>query len=472
MAKVFALQEKDVIRLRDLLSAYEQGRLTQSKTRHRKQGNPPIESYIGQTDERINGVVYDSTADKYVIEAGTVSLAKWQSDGTTESITDAGSTVEAYNVDDTDLPQDCFVHLTKDPIGGKWFATRSHDLIRFQLTSELPLDGSATARKLEWSGSSYAQVGPEFQVYATLGGIWGPAPIGAAGWCYKTERNVAEIIFMQRNALFVCATLTSTFADGSSGAPEATATLDDYWRGLQPSSSITVVLCDGMYEGHGCFETGTKVVAAYDETTDKYNVIEIPTKLGTGRFTGCVDDQQTPPQADGTLSETRGIRFGEGFDIVQGVACDLWVDVNPKIQVCSRDSTQQETCSEVNKIVFDGCGVSVGSADTTNCETSIDVTFDPKISVCKPSAQSCYDVHKVNFSDCFNLENNSTQTECEHSIDVDLNGGTGQEETINVLTAICDNGGTYRVTSRSLTFNACGLLTSVGQSNTVDMPNC
>lgn len=321
------------------------------------------EHHIGMALDDIKAPEIDAINGDWEVFSGRVEVWKWFNDTDTDSRTEIEATTktfdDVFSISETDIPQDCFVHVLREPISGQWFCFRVQHLIRFELTAPLDLDGTATAKRVRYNDSSFETVGENFNVIASLSGIWGPAPVGASGWCVKTERGY-EIVFMQRAALFVCATTTTDFVSG-----EATATVDDSWRGLAPESSIQVVLCAGIYDSECPPKVGSKVVAAFDESTNKYNVIEIT-----------LNKEADEEQSISTQLLTDISLCWDGADLqVRKNYSTLSIDINSCGDVVAAAlSGQTQTCS-----IVDDCDSPCGSGGDDNGSGSGGGPFNPGV---------------------------------------------------------------------------------------------
>lgn len=455
------------------------------------------------------------------------SCPQWKDTGTTIPVWDALNRGWATN---TRLVV-TFIPMLLDGEGssqqavGRWVVLEAaREIVRFKLLENLPRNGSAAAEIQQWNGSSFAGTGCTITVYDTLLTVFGPAPgtqsnqggVGAAGYAWKFhDTGNYEVIFMERFALFVNATTTSAFVTGNYGC-QANATPDYSWRGIHPTSSPIVVILPPAYSNIcNCFPTGTPVTAVYDEKIDAYRVVEISTALQVCDVTNCEEGQEDP-NPDCTFTRVGSLKFGDGLSVTFPTPCTGVVQAETGVEVCTVALPESQGQSEVlacvaekvDRIIFDGCiGIEAELDDA--CKPTARLTFNPlqvcdeQESICTPTTKlvfsgdvevtpagvdeqcdtvtvdvdsritvcdddgdpyDCFEAKRINFVGCLDVHNYDAGNE---SVDVKIEGGTGQQETITMVSSIsCDGDGKILgYCTKTLTFNACGLLTSVGQED-------
>ena len=179
--------------------------------------------------------------------------------------------------------------------------------LRFRLVDDLSLGSTngALANILFRNGAGALTVGPSIRVYdfTKNRGIFkgrgdNPYTAGYEGWCIALADNKIEnpprfeIIYMERKAVFVTATLTQDM--GATTANEAQANVGAYWQGKDPvpGAGETIQIVDSMNE-HSDWKSGQKTIGCYDESTGKYRVVS---GAGTGdTLTRFILDADLPP---------------------------------------------------------------------------------------------------------------------------------------------------------------------------------
>ena len=157
-------------------------------------------------------------------------------------------------------------------------------IVRFELTATLGLSGTAAAKVLACIVGN-AQVDDAITVEDfndNPGKFRGPS--GYQGVAYWNEDSTCNytIVQMDHKAIFVEATLTDPLAGGPPTSNAATR--DDYYQGRDPGTPVTVFDRLGIYN---CLLSGDKVLAAYDEQADQYQIVDADLRPDT--FAVCIN---------------------------------------------------------------------------------------------------------------------------------------------------------------------------------------
>ena len=167
---------------------------------------------------------------------------------------------------------------------GRWeIIAPAEDLLRFELKTALALGGIATAYLLEWTGAAYVvNLATEFTVVDYQGHFSGWARSagyysGASGIAvYRSDRGGWEIVDIQYIAREITFTLTQSM--GATVAGQATATVNSYAKGFNPSLLSSPVI---VYDPQGLFPRalvvggyGAKGKAVLDDRLNRYHIVE------------------------------------------------------------------------------------------------------------------------------------------------------------------------------------------------------
>lgn len=148
-------------------------------------------------------------------------------------------------------------------------------IVRFTLTSTLALGGTASATIQSCAADTFCMeddlVGTSITVedISASPGTW-KSDIGKEGVAYWNGDAACNytILWVEEQAVFISATLTSTF----SGTPsQATATVDDSWQGYGPTGTQTI---EDRCDAYGDFQVGDCIIACYDDENDVYVPID------------------------------------------------------------------------------------------------------------------------------------------------------------------------------------------------------
>jgi len=161
-------------------------------------------------------------------------------------------------------------------VAGRGWSRPTDAIRRFELTANLSIGDTTTARKLEWDGDSFEVVGDEFDVYDPfsmfLQACKPKDEDGARGYArqYPEDAERWEIIELQHQARWI----EFVVNDGSGfAASDASVTVDgvSYHDGYEPDTAITTVYnktasSDYIFEG----DDDDKGMAKYSPGTNKY----------------------------------------------------------------------------------------------------------------------------------------------------------------------------------------------------------
>ena len=166
--------------------------------------------------------------------------------------------------------------------GDKWAVLRlgSSTLFRrFELKTALAVGGLATAHPLDWSGVADTTVANEFTVYDVFGLHHGWARVagtrnGARGVAlFHHDRESWDIIALQHVADSINFTLSENMGATTTG--QASATVDDYYRGTNPASVFSSIKVYDPQNIHAGALSGAKGKARFDDRSDEYHIVEI-----------------------------------------------------------------------------------------------------------------------------------------------------------------------------------------------------
>lgn len=192
------------------------------------------------------------------------------------------------------------------PVYGYIDRANSTDIVRFSLLNTLTLNNTATANILTWSSTQFINDTTIVVAADVLQGIWGPAKPGARGWAIRLQdRNVYEVMFMQRLAAFIDFTLTTAVA--TTGVAY-NAIVNDYWRGYAPTSQVTVQF--GRHIDLRYYSSGDRGIAAFDETDNLYKVIDSDQRLWISE-SGCA----TTLVPTAPTQRVSWLNFGMGIEV-------------------------------------------------------------------------------------------------------------------------------------------------------------
>lgn len=214
--------------------------------------------------------------------SGTCSIYKMADDG---MLTDRSFNETVYNLDDAVIDADEYFPVLREFQGALWMAAHRYgtggtpqtvmDLVRFELTATLAPGGTAAAKILICTNDTLSDgaaitVSDFFKAPGRFRGI-----SGYRGVAFKRSDDVNcnnySIINMDHLAVFIKATLTSTF---SGTPPTATATVDDHWQGVAPAGAVTI---EDRCDQHDSVPNGATVLAIYDEIDDLYVMLSSAT---------------------------------------------------------------------------------------------------------------------------------------------------------------------------------------------------
>lgn len=162
--------------------------------------------------------------------------------------------------------------------GARWAYIRignyPDELIRFRLTSRLPLGGTATAIELVYVNGGWADSGAEFAItdFTAGPGSW-KGEVNAEGWCHRKldDEDAAEIVWLEMRARFIEFTLTENM--GASSSDTASATVNAWWHINDPGSTVKI------HDPQKLFTralSGAKGIAVWDEKRDDAQEGESP----------------------------------------------------------------------------------------------------------------------------------------------------------------------------------------------------
>ena len=184
---------------------------------------------------------------------------------------------------------------------------------RFELADELTIGGTAEAYLLKWDSDSASYI-PDttrtFTVADTRGLYRGWARVsgvrsGAWGRAIKPhDRDNWEIIELQNVANYINFTLTEDMGDTTTG--EATATVDDYYQGVDPTIVFSEIKVFDPQNIHANASTGDKGKARLDNFSDEYHIVDM--KASDARTFGKVQTGWTNTKAGSAASELVSVK--------------------------------------------------------------------------------------------------------------------------------------------------------------------
>lgn len=148
------------------------------------------------------------------------------------------------------------------------------DLVHFELTADLTLGSSATAKVLVWNGTTWAATGATITVYDwyTQPGMW-QAYSGYRGLAiHSRESQRHEIVWMETRARSIEFTLTANMSSGSASASISGGNY--YLQGKDPGGQTGTLT---VYDALGNYPyalTGAKGKARWNDRDRRYEIVE------------------------------------------------------------------------------------------------------------------------------------------------------------------------------------------------------
>ncbi len=222
---------------------------------------------------------------------------------------DPGSTATVHD------GQGIFGHLktgarylaTYNDVEGRYEVTSAlpAPLIRFELTSTLPLGGSTAAETVEWDGANYVPTGSGIIVRDFTGEKWHGAA-GARGLAFEPPDRSGqyEIIWLELPAERIAGTLTGAWTSGT-----APASVTNFYRGLDPGSTATVHDPQGLFTHAG---TGDKFLATYNDRDQRYEVTAVRPPMSGGESANLLRFELSTPLVPGGSANAQELSWDSG----------------------------------------------------------------------------------------------------------------------------------------------------------------